>query len=102
MRGHQRLNWAAFEEKASYFRSLGNEVFCPTEAFSALGVDPENPPEMSKQFIADCLSAAIKEMGSCDTIYMLAGWRKSSGARCEHAAAVALGLLVQEEKAIAG
>jgi hypothetical protein len=96
MRNFPKLNWPAFAAEAAALRAKGHEVFTPTEFFEAMGVDPENPPEMSQQFIADCLSAAIKEMGSCHAIRLLPSWEKSSGARAERAAAQAIGLLIEE------
>lgn len=101
MTGIPYFNYPMFHDVAAYLRADGHTVFSPAEHdVEMFGKDISNPE--------GCTTTATKEHGfdrraalkadlswicdHADTIAMLPGWEKSSGARAEHALATALGL----------
>ena len=72
MSGLPQLNYPAFNAAAEKLRAAGHEVENPAD----------NPaPECGSW--EGYMRLAIKQLISCDTIYMLEGWIESRGARIE-------------------
>ena len=91
MTGHVNDNRPAFltaqrylEEEAEKY-NLGPPTFVNpgSEAFYRRGEDI-----LATEGIKGLALDDIRQLASCDTIYMLTGWERSIGARCEHAFAV--------------
>jgi len=66
------------------------------------GYDVVNPcevdPEVEDPTYEDYMRADIRELIECDAIYMLEGWERSVGARCEHMVAAMCGLEIHYER----
>lgn len=99
MRGEPYFNCDAFIMWAQYLRSLGHTVFSPCEhTMSLYGNDiytknPEGDEIKAgidgRLVFSDDIDYIINE---AEAIAMMPGWRKSKGARAEHAVAIAIGL----------
>lgn len=83
MTGHPELNFPTFHAVAARLRADGHDVVNPAE----INADP------SKGWI-DCMRADIRELVTCDAIYLLPGWAESRGATLEHHIATRLGFAV--------
>jgi hypothetical protein len=100
MRGRAEFNFPAFDAAAARLRAMGWHVFSPAERDRAAGfcevgctgleplesLDFDHRAAMADDLRFICLEA--------DAVYMLDGWRWSSGASAERAVAVSLGLSV--------
>lgn len=86
MSGLPDLNFPAFHAKAKHLREFGYEVINPAE----INIDP------TTGWVA-CMRADIRELVTCDAIFLLSGWEKSKGATLEHHIAQALGMAVFRE-----
>jgi len=67
---------------------------------SDAGHEPVNPCEITQIENAtyeDFMKADLKALLECDAIYMLKGWERSVGARCEHMVAAMCGLIITYE-----
>ena len=66
----------------------------------AAGHDPVNPCELTDEELSyeEYMKLDIKHLIECDAIYMLEGWERSVGARCEHMVAAMCGLEIYYEK----
>lgn len=100
MRGYPNFNFPAFDYAAEKLRAEGHEVFSPAERDrKAYGVEIENNPtgDESKVVnpactIEDCMAADCEWIcRNADTIAVLPGWEKSSGAGAETSLGKALG-----------
>ena len=107
MTGIPHFNFPAFDHAAADLRSKGYEVFSPADNDRALlGKDPDWVPQDSdsdgtwrtwsipgapslRKMLGDDVAYICNE---ADGIAMLPGWESSTGARAEHALAVALRL----------
>lgn len=86
MRGYPEHNFPAFDRATGRFRALGWTVLSPVEiGREAFGNDPDVPG-------AEYLRADVAALARCDAIAILPGWQASTGARCEVAIALTLGL----------
>lgn len=103
MRGVPEFNFPAFDRAAERLRADGFIVFNPADRDRATGFDPSG---MTGNEDLAAMGFCLREALHADTswiclfathIYMLKGWEKSSGARAEHALALALGLQVMYE-----
>ena len=83
MTGHPDLNFPAFHGKAAELRAMGHEAVNPAEINS----DPQAE-------WATCMRSDIRELVTCEAIYLLPGWEKSRGATLEWTIATELGMLV--------
>lgn len=81
MTGLPDLNFPAFHEAAAQLRAMGYEVVNPAE----INIDP------SAGWL-ECMRADIRELVTCDAVYLLPGWQGSRGARLERQIADGLGL----------
>lgn len=108
MRGYPQFNFPAFMEAAEDFKKRGYKVFNPAQK----DVDSHGKDMFEKNVTGDEVKAAQEGFSlrdalewdtrvicqECDTIYMLKGWEKSSGANAEWALAKALGLEIQYQQ----
>ena len=104
MRGVPLYNFPAFDAASFRLWQLRYEVVSPAELDRASGFDPATLPSdhdwhslPDGMTIRDCADRDIDAIKSCQSIYMLDGWQRSSGARAEHALAEWLGLNVLYE-----
>ena len=85
MTGYQDFNRDAFESAKLDLIQLGYSVINPATLPDGL---------TQQQYMAICLQMLM----AADEVYMLNGWRKSSGAVAEHALATKLGMKIHEQK----
>ncbi len=104
MRGIQHYNFPAFDRAAEKLRKYGHWVISPADGDRAVGSDAMDcPPDtdwtatMSGFDLDACVDRDIAGIRECDGIYLLPGWRNSTGARAEHALAEWLGKKIMEE-----
>jgi len=93
MTGYKHFNFPAFDVAEKELLLNGHEVISPANLDRAVGFDAMNLPEdsdWSKRgdilggFDLDaCIERDIQAVKSCDALYMLKGWDKSTGARAE-------------------
>lgn len=102
MRGIPEFNFPAFDEAAARLREVGWEVCSPAEMDRAQGFDPAGMAGTDDELAAvgfDVRAALTADLDwicrHADGVALLDGWESSTGARAEHAAAVALGLPVR-------
>jgi hypothetical protein len=87
MRGYPEHNFPAFDRASIMFRELGFSVRSPVEiGWSHFRNDPAVPG-------AEYIRADVEALARCDRIALLPGWEASTGARCEVAVAITLGLV---------
>lgn len=86
MTGLPELNFPAFHAAAAHLRAEGHEVVNPAE----INADP------SAGWL-ECMRADIRELVTCDAIYLLSGWQQSRGAMIEAGIATSLGFRVLME-----
>ena len=87
MTGYPGLNFDAFHSVAATLRMGGHEVVNPAEINPDLNAD-----------WTECMIEDIKQLSTCDAVFLLDGWSKSYGAQIEHLVAKKLGLKIIEEK----
>jgi len=87
MTGIEELNFPLFFFTAARLRAEGYDVVNPAEINANLNVKPS-------AVWAECMSADIRELMTCDAVFMLPGWGASRGAILEHHIASALGMVV--------
>lgn len=98
MRGRPEFGFPEFDIAAARAELDGWSVFSPAARDRAAGFDPSgmtgNEDLSSLGFdLREALAADMDYIcREADAIYMISGWESSSGARAEHATAVALGL----------
>lgn len=86
MRGRPENNVPAFNQAAERFRALGWHVENPVELSAELcKIDPDTPPGAFLRMDARAIS-------TCDAIALLPEWEHSTGARCEVALGIKIGL----------
>lgn len=83
MTGLPEFNYPAFNEAAAQLRSQGYHVENPAE----------NPAPACGTWPA-YMRIALRQMLSCDLIYLLPGWKESRGAVIEHDLAVTVGIAI--------
>ena len=84
MTGYEDFNYPAFRKASSYLRTLGLEIFDPSECFN--GDQSLSKETYMREDIRAILSARI--------VVTLDGWEKSSGAQLEVEVAKAIGVPV--------
>lgn len=72
MRGIEKLNFPAFNHAEKVLKREGYKVVNPAKINEAPGAPWE-----------ECMKADIKELLTCDCIFVLSGWEKSKGAQFE-------------------
>ncbi|SDI64855.1 protein of unknown function [Paraburkholderia steynii] len=88
MTGIPEFNFPAFFKAAARLRQQGHFVINPAEIVADTSVE-----------WAECMKADIRELVTCDAVFMLPGWTASRGARLEHFIALELGLSVEYAQA---
>lgn len=101
MRGYASFNFPAFDFAAAKLRAEGHQVFSPAERDRAIhGLALEDNVTGDEQVAAATVGFSLREALGADmaficqtanTIALLPGWEKSSGANAEMATARALG-----------
>lgn len=81
MTGVPELNFPAFHAEATRLRALGYQVVNPAEINTGTDLSWHA-----------CMRADIKALCDCDTLALLPGWQRSSGAHLEMHLAHRLGL----------
>lgn len=81
MTGLPDLNFPAFHRAATVLRAQGFQVMNPAE------INPDDSMEWH-----ECMRADIKALCDCDSLVLLHGWEKSTGAHLELHLAHRLGL----------
>lgn len=106
MRKYSLYNFPAFDRAAAGFRDLACEVISPADLDRAIGFDPVDLPEdfdwdtIPDGFDVDaCLQRDINALRQCDVIYLLDGWKDSTGSKMERAVAEFLQLDIFEQGA---
>ena len=105
MSNYPYFNFPTFNQVTKLFRGKGHEVFNPAERDVAQYGDDfwksnltGSIEEASKKYKFSLREALAEDTAyickEAEAIVMLPGWEKSSGARAEHALAVALGLTI--------
>lgn len=89
MTGIPDLNFPLFHATAARLRAEGHDVVNPAE----INADP------AAGWIT-CMRADIRELVTCDAIYLLPGWELSRGARLEEHIARSLGFKVLQEEEV--
>jgi hypothetical protein len=101
MRGYANFNFPAFDKAAALLRAEGHEVFSPAERDRTVhGTALENNPTGDEDIATKTVGFSLREaLGAdmeyicktADTIALLPGWEKSTGANAERATSIALG-----------
>ena len=103
MRGIPNFNFPAFDYAAHKLRNQGYAVFSPADHDRSTDPRIENNPTGDERLAEQTTGFTIRDALAADThwicreadaIALLPGWEKSSGAKAEHALALALGLTV--------
>lgn len=92
MTGLPRFNFDAFDEATAQLRDAGFAVASPAEVSRNQGVDPEMPAEeVDDEFVQRLMRVDLCLVMEADFLFMLPGWERSRGARCEAQVARAIG-----------
>lgn len=86
MRGYPEHNFPAFNAAEERLAAAGWNVRSPVKIGAALFDNDPNTPG------GQYLRADLREITFCDAMALLPGWERSTGARCEVAAAITIGL----------
>ena len=94
MTGYENYNFAAFDAAKDWlFNVYGMEsVISPADMDRELGIEPDANGDIENFDYRAAIKRCCLAVCECDSIYMLAGWENSKGARAEHAIAVCLDL----------
>lgn len=88
MRGHDDLNFPAFDRAADRLEAEGWRVVNPADLDRQAGIAISDcPPGEWTGFIRPIARRDLDALVVCDAIYMLRGWENSKGATAEHAVA---------------
>ncbi len=101
MRSIAAFNFPAFADATARLREAGHTVFSPAERDIEVGFDPTGMAGTDEELtevgfsLRDALGADLAWItATAEAVVVLPGWERSSGARCEAATALALGLPV--------
>ena len=97
MSGLPNFNFDAFNYWAAYWRQQGWIVFNPAQKDEEAGLDPEAVKTGDDQLaikggwnFRESYQWDLNRILEADGVFFLKGWEKSTGARGEHAVAVAI------------
>lgn len=93
MRGYALYNFPAFDRASLKLRKRGHAVVNPAELDRVEGVHEYTDP-LPLNFLRAAMSRDLQAVCTCDAIYLLKGWEKSSGVAVELALAKLLNLKV--------
>lgn len=86
MSGHPDLNFPAFHAWAKYLRAQGLEVVNPAEInggdYELIAYAAMDAAQRLAQW-RKCMRRDIIELMTCDAIYLMEGWKTSTGAMLE-------------------
>ena len=104
MRGKKNFNFPMFDAVAALYRRYGHTVFNPAERDvkkhgKKISENEKGSLEVAEKQHGFSLRLALADdtawiCKQADGLVMLPGWRKSNGAKAEHALAKALGLRI--------
>ena len=92
MRGLPDFNYPRFNACAATLREIGWHVVNPAEIGAYYGTPEQINADPA--LLAAVVSAELHALETCDAIFLLPGWEKSTGARQELAAALRYGLQI--------
>ena len=93
MRGIPEFNFPAFHRAAKKLRDHGYDVFSPAEKGEEVQVTDDPNLQESIDFRRRVFALDMAYIAEhADTVALLPGWERSSGARAERALAEAIGL----------
>ena len=92
MRGLPDFNYSTFNDWAHILRDFDWDVVNPVEIGAAYGTPEQINADTA--LLAAVMAAELHALETCDAIFMLPGWEKSTGARQELAAALRYGLQI--------
>jgi len=91
MRHIPYYNFPAFDRVAEKLREEGHEVVSPADMDRETGFDAMNLPEDSDWgaipdhfSLEKCIDRDLEKVKWCDAIYILPGWKNSTGALAEY------------------
>ena len=90
MRGYPAFNFPAFAEAATRLRAAGHEVWSPAE--NDVEADGFDPTKDAPRSMAHYMGRDLPAVCASEAVAVLAGWRKSQGARLEVHVAVSCGI----------
>ncbi len=96
MRGYDSYNFPAFDQMALILRKRGYIVINPAELDRIAGVHEFTDP-LPEGFLREAMARDLQAISTCDAIYLLKGWEKSSGVAVELSLAKLLGLKIIEQ-----
>lgn len=91
MTGYAKFNFPMFEEATRYLRNQGWEIVSPAEMDIEAGLDPDSSLPFTVKQYRDALARDLRAVMDCDSLILLMGWERSSGAQAELALAKQLG-----------
>ena len=105
MRGIPYFNFPMFDRAAAALRGEGHTVFSPADHDREMNgqeiedANPEGDEDLAGKRNGFSIHKALKAdlawiCQHADAVALLPGWEKSTGARAEHATAVALGITI--------
>lgn len=93
MRGYERYNFPAFDAAERHLREQGHSVLSPAAMDREVGFN-EGRDKATPEFIHNAIRRDMQAITTCDAIYLLKGWSRSSGATLELQMAKFLGLRI--------
>jgi hypothetical protein len=84
MGGKPRYNFDAFLAAATSLRSLGVEVISPAEIALSDGFNPDSVEPVSADQYEKWMIRGLASIQLSDAVWLLTGWRMSSGALREY------------------
>jgi|SRR5271166_2781456 len=93
MRGYPRYNFDAFDDYARRLRAFDIEVISPADLDRDRGFDPDKD-DFTHDMQIQAMAIDLDEISRCDTLVLMPGSEKSTGAKVESAYARYLGIPV--------
>lgn len=91
MRGYEDYNFKAFFAAESALKDMGHVPINPARHDREIGFN-EHVDIADQEYLRNALAWDLGQVCRCDGVVVLAGWRKSLGARAEVATARAIGI----------
>lgn len=92
MTGYVAHNFPAFDAARDMLKVFGYEPVSPADLDRHIGIDENSTPEETRLKMKEMITTDIIAISTCEGIYMLKGWEKSTGAQAEHAMAIWMGI----------
>jgi nucleoside 2-deoxyribosyltransferase len=85
MRGFPKFNFPAFDAAKDRLTLEGWDVLSPADLDREVGFDEsQDSGQPSKEFLDEALRRDVEAILQADAIYMLTGWKNSTGATAEY------------------